>query len=386
MSKTHGLLAIETGQDIEGDLEEIGGLLKDLGCHRILLVADRAAYEQSGARAAMASLLSTYPTRILSDFDPNPDEADVQQAIAARKDFQPDTVIGLGGGTALDIAKLACVCDSRKNSLSAVVRGHVPPQYRDLKLIAIPTTAGTGSEATHFAAVYCGGVKRSVAHPSMLPDVAWLDPKLTRSLPPAVTAASGLDAICQAMESLWSVASTAESRRWASEALVIAWENLPVAVHHPNDAARAAMMRAAHLAGKSINISKTTACHAMSYALTSRHGVPHGAAVALTLAPVFLRIAGVTPETCCHPLGTPHVQGIVSQIIDTLQVSSPQDAANRIRDFIASLGCPTTLRSVGVTSAEEVHVLAAQVDADRLGNCPVKFSSGEIEKILHSVF
>lgn len=375
-----------TGPDIEGDLQGLGALLKELGCRRILLVADRAAYERSGARAALDSALAAYPVKMLSDFDPNPDEEDVQKALAARKQFQPDTVIGLGGGTALDIAKMVCVCDSRKDSFSAVVRGHVPPQHRDVRLIAIPTTAGTGSEATHFAAVYCGGIKRSIAHPSMLPDVAWMDPTLTRSLPPAVTAATGLDAFCQAMESLWSVASTEESRRWASEALSLAWENLPVAVHHPDDAARAAMMRAAHLAGKGINVSKTTACHAMSYALTSRYGVPHGTAVALTLAPVFLRIAGLSPSACRHPLGAAHVQAVVAQILATLHAESPEDGANRIRDFIRSLGCPTTLRDVGVTSADEVHVLASVVDADRLGNCPLMFSRGEVQEILNSIF
>lgn len=371
---------------VEGDLSDLANLLDDLGCRRILLVADRTAYAQSGARAVMDPFLSTHETRVLTDFESNPHESDVRRAVAARQEFEPDTIIGVGGGTALDIAKLTTVCSSMHPLLSAVLRGDVPPEPRTVRFIAIPTTAGTGSEATHFAVVYCGGIKRSVSHPSMIPDVAWLDPKMTYSLPSSVTAATGLDAFCQAMESLWSIASTKESRQWAGDALSLTWTNLPTAVKHPDDASRAAMMQAAHLAGKSINISKTTACHAMSYAITSRYGVPHGAAVALTLAPVFTRIADVTPSTCSHPLGAAHVHSIVSQIITTLGAESVADAARSIQQFIRSLGCPITLREIGVATEDEVQLLAAGVDPERLGNCPLKFRPGDIEAILHSVF
>lgn len=372
--------------EIEDELTHLGSMVRDWGCNRILIVADRAAYEQPGTRAAMEPLVSLRRTEMLTDFSRNTGEADVLKAIAAREQARPDTVIALGGGTVMDIAKLACVCTARENPASAVLRGTAPPQARSVRFIAIPTTAGSGSEATHFAAVYCDGVKYSVAHPSLLPDVAWLDERLTHSLPPAVTAATGLDAFCQAMESLWSVASTEESRGWAAEALALAWRHLPVAVHRPNAAARAAMMRAAHLAGKSINASKTTACHAMSYALTSRYEVPHGAAVALTLAPVFRRVADVDGASCLHPLGAAHVRRAAAQIADTLGASSPAEAAGLIRPFIRSLGCPTTLREVRVQTADEIRALAAEVNAERLGNFPVRIGRRDVEAILQEAY
>ena len=151
------------------------------------------------------------------------------------------------------------------------------------KLIAIPTTSGSGSEATHFAVVYVGGEKFSVAHPIyMLPNVVVLNPSLTYSMDSYQTALSGVDAFAQAMESYWSVNSTEESKKYSIEALELIIEHLPLAVNY-NDNSRDIMLHAANLAGKAINIAKTSGAHAISYVLTSKFNIPHGQAVALTL-------------------------------------------------------------------------------------------------------
>lgn len=371
---------------VEDDLRNLRIVLDEWECARVLLVADRAAYEQSGARETMKALLTARTVDVLTDFEPNPEESDVLRAARTCREFAPDTLIAIGGGTAIDIAKLAAACSSSHDSSRAVLHGKAEPQSRGVPFIAVPTTAGTGSEATHFAVVYCDGAKHSIAHPSFVPDVAWLDAKLTYSLPPRMTAASGLDALCQAIESFWSVGATTDSRQWADEAIRLAWQNLPKAVHHPEPGSRTGMMRAAHLAGKAINVSKTTACHAMSYVLTSDYGVPHGTAAALTLAPVLERLAQVDDTTCQHPAGARHVRETVMQIAGMLGCKSAADAAHAIRLLVASLGCPTSLRDAGIRDRASIPALASRVNVARLANCPVQLSSTDIEDILQSVF
>jgi alcohol dehydrogenase class IV len=153
-------------------------------------------------------------------------------------------------------------------------------------LIAIPTTSGTGTEATCFAVVYIDKTKYSLKHSSILPDYTIIDPTLTHAMPPLVTAATGMDALAQAIESYWGVKSTHESQAYAREAITLTLAYLKAACQNEVEA-RDAMSRAANLAGKAINLTETTACHAVSYPITSYFNVPHGHAVALTLASMF---------------------------------------------------------------------------------------------------
>src|SRR5690606_25840825 len=136
-------------------------------------------------------------------------------------------------------------------------------------LLAVPTTAGTGSEATHFAVVYIDGVKHSLAHPLLRPDLVILDPLLTYAMPPGLTAATGLDALSQGIEALWAVGATTKSVGYAARAVELAAGALETAVIAPDRTARRAMMEAAHASGLAIDISKTTAPHALSYAIST---------------------------------------------------------------------------------------------------------------------
>src|SRR5262249_51347864 len=150
-----------------------------------------------------------------------------------------------------------------------VVADGLPLLNRGLPLVAIPTTAGSGSEATPFAVLYVGHVKHSIAGPAMLPDVAIVDPSLTDSMSPALTAVTGMDAFSQAVESYWCIHSTERSKAYARRAIALVLEHLEVAVTAPREENRRAMSKAAHLAGRAIAITKTTGAHALSYPLTS---------------------------------------------------------------------------------------------------------------------
>ena len=158
-------------------------------------------------------------------------------------------------------------------------QGLLPP------LVCIPTTAGTGSEATHFAVIYVDGKKKSIASQQLLPDVVILDPQLTDNMPAYVSACSGFDALCQA--TYWSRAATPLSQLYAALTIKVLIVELPQAVNSNSRLVRDKMQMAANWAGKAINISKTTAPHAMSYVITQEFGIPHGHAVALTLGKFF---------------------------------------------------------------------------------------------------
>jgi alcohol dehydrogenase class IV len=252
-------------------------------------------------------------------------------------------------------------------------------------LVAIPTTSGSGAEATHFAVMYEGGVKQSVADASMRPDFTILDPALTDALPPDITASTGFDALSQAIESAWSIRSTEETLSMSFEAITLAARNLVPSVVDPSPGNRDAMMRAAHLAGVAIDTTFTTAPHAMSYKLTSTFGVRHGHAVALTLGQVIEYNAAVTDSDCVDPRGSDHVRDTVDAICQLLDANSPAEASQRIRSMLRQTALADSLAAVGVSTEESLLTIADSVNTERLANNPRALDHSSIMNILRRI-
>ncbi len=368
-----------------GAIETVQSLLDDRAARSVFVVADRTAYDKSGAKMYIESALQGRGHAIFDDFAPNPKYADVVRGVKFWHTHPGDIMIAIGGGSAIDMAKLIGICGTHRDQYRELLTGNIPIRDKVAPLIAIPTTAGTGSEATHFAVVYVGEQKYSVAHANVLPDYAIIDPNLTANLPPSITAHTGLDTLSQAVESLWSVNATAQSRVFASEALELVLDNLEAAVHRPTPDVRANMCRAAHLSGKAINISKTTAPHAISYTLTSQFGVPHGLAVALTLGAVLIYNNRVVSGDCWHPKGVAQVQKDIREINRLIGVASSEEARKYIDDLISAIGCPTRLRQVGVDTDADLETLAQNVNTERLKNNPRALSQFELRWILKEI-
>lgn len=318
-------------------LVRVADIVRELGAHKVFLVAGKRSFAASGAEELLAPLLSGLMVTRFDEMGALPTQSDVERGIELYRAADPDVVLAVGGGHVMDIAKAVNFQTGRK------------------PLIAVPTTAGSGAEATPFAVVYVDGVKTSLEDPMVLPTYAIVDPRLGASVSREVSRASGLDALCQAIESLWARGATDESRAYATEALGLVWPNIMKAVEGDADA-RATLMEGAHLAGKAIAISKTTACHALSYGLTARFGVPHGLAVAYTMPALIRHNHVVLP------------QGITA------------DAFERKLD---ELGAPK-LASFGVGQAD-VGSLVAGVDLERLGNNPEALSREDIDAIYKSL-
>lgn len=257
------------------------------GASQTLLVCKPTSFLASGAKELLASHL---PNNVVtfSDFSPNPKEADVVRGVDLFRHNTIKSIVAVGGGSALDMAKLIRCFGSTGQTLDDYLAGKLPVSAETCPMLAIPTTAGSGSEATHFAVLYRAKQKYSIADASILPTHSLLIPELTHSLSAYQTACCGMDALAQGIESHWARGGTDESRQYAQHAIDLAMQHLERAVNAPTPEHRAAMMEAAHYAGRAINISKTTAAHAFSYILTSEFGLPHGHAVGVLL-PHFIR-------------------------------------------------------------------------------------------------
>lgn len=366
----------------EGAIRDVERLIQHCGVSRIFLVVDEDAYRLCGASEVLEPVFANLHITRFNGFQPNPKLVDIQRGVELFRSDTPNWVIAIGGGTAIDLGKLISFIGNQNGSPRDIVTGDKTGVFDALPMIAVPTTAGTGSEATHFAVAYIGTEKYSVAHASMLPAHAVVDPCLTHSLPAAITAATGLDALCQAIESIWAVGATDESIRFASEAIEQALKNLLISVTAPTPQSRLAMCRASHLAGKAINISKTTAPHALSYNLTSQYKLPHGFAVAMTLAKFLAFNAGVDPNNCADERGYQNVRDRISRIVELLGAADVYDACRRFDRLAISVGCPASFVQLGINTPEQWFEIAASVNVQRIANNPRKTDHPTIVKLL----
>jgi alcohol dehydrogenase class IV len=356
--------------------------LDRLGVRSVFLVADDRAYACSGAEPMLLRALRDRHVVRFSDFTANPKSHEIERAVQAFRDGQFDFIIAVGGGSAIDVAKLARACDQKGASAVDVIEKRVKIMPKGVPLLAIPTTAGTGAEATHFSAVYVEGRKHSLADESMRPEFVILNEKLLASLPAEIVLQSGLDATCQAIESMWSNRSTADSRSFAARALKLAWRALPQCLSDPTNRSRTMMMHASHLAGRAIDISQTTACHALSYSLTSHFLVPHGRAVALMLAPVWSFNAGISEENLADPRGVAYVRSIMQRIAGIIGAKTVEHASSVIEARLSAMGAAVNFCGYNIFADHAIDIIASEVDPLRAGNNPRRVGPEEVRAIL----
>jgi alcohol dehydrogenase class IV len=187
------------------------------------------------------------------------------------------------------------------------------------------------------------------------------------------------------MESLWSVHSTRISDAYAREALQLARDHLWRAVHSPSAETRYAMSRSAHLSGRAINITRTTAPHALSYAMTSHFGVPHGHAVALTLGEILAYNSGVCRDDVADERGADHVDRVMAEIRNLMGASDVDTARRRIVALANSVGLATRLRDVGICTPDARELIVAEANPQRLANNPRALPEGRLRKLIDRI-
>lgn len=367
------MIRVDHDQLVAPALAELPQLLDALPARRVLLVLDRTAARASGAEGPLLDMLAPRLAGVFDAFTPNPTSTQALGAARVAIEHGADGVVAFGGGSALDVGKVGALAAGAPDRAAELARGGASGGVAPLRVIAIPTTSGTGSDATHFAAIYVDGCKVSVAHPAIRPQAIVLDAELHMAMPRFVAATTGLDALCQATESMWAVAATPESCEHARAAQAGILTHLASSVLTGAREHREAMMHAAHRAGHAINISKTTAAHALSYQLTTCFGIAHGLAVALTLGQVARFNAGADHAR----------RRVVEACLGC--GAAPEDMPARLRELLATLGLPTTLSAAGVTR-ESLVPMAEAADAVRLSNNPRRLTTLDALAILESAF
>ena len=369
-----------------GSIHKLRDILSASRAETVFLVSGTGSLASSGAGKLLEPVLAGRQVTHFSQFQTNPAIEDLKRGLALFERDKTDLVLAVGGGSVLDMAKMVNFFGSNAIDISAYVNstdgGLAIGCSRPL--VAVPTTSGSGSEATHFAVLYIDSKKHSIAHETILPEVAVVDPDLSRSMPPAVTASTGLDALCQAVESYWSIHSTEESKLFSRDAIRLITSNLEKAVKWPDGSSRAAMANAAHLAGKAINIAKTTAAHAMSYPLTSQYDIPHGHAVALTLPSLLKFNAGVGEAELTDPRGLEYVRKVIGELAGLLGAVGPAEAAEKIEHLIGAVGLTARIADFGAGQGTGMKkTIRAGFDSERAGNNPRRITNEAVVEILN---
>jgi alcohol dehydrogenase class IV len=369
-----------------GAARRLGRVLDRFGARRVFVVTGADSYERSGARAAIAVATAGRDVVRFCGFGENPKLQDAVIGVEQLRNANCDAVVAIGGGSVLDMAKLVNVLATVPDRPHDAVTGVAPIRSRFAPLVALPTTAGSGSEATHFAVVYIDHAKYSLASPFARPDVVIVDPALTASASAGVTATSGMDALAQAIESHWSIRSTAASQAYSRRAIRLAMEWLPCAVNTPSPESRRGMSKAAHLAGRAIDITRTTAPHAVSYSLTSYFGVPHGHAVGLTLGDFLVYNSEVAADDASDARGAAYVRQSIAEIVALLGCRTPQDARERLRRFMESIGLATRLQELGLATAQVRDIVLDNINAERMSNNPRILTRDSLGGVLAAAF
>ena len=350
-------------QIVKNDIHALETILEELSCKKALLVCD-----QSFDHIVFADYIKSFENRFVrfSGFGSNPLIEDAQKGVAVLLNNNCDCIIAVGGGSSLDVAKYIKLEGNHQ-----------------LPLIAIPTTAGTGSESTQHIVVYENGVKRSIANEIVIPNYVILDATVLETLPPYQKVCTALDAFFQGVESYWSVNSSPSSRKISALCINQMSRYLDVYFSSKEDRrfnVEVAMniMEAANLSGQAINLTQTTAGHAMSYKLSSMFNIPHGHAVALCMFAIWNYSIDYVKK---HKLTD--VERTMLEICDCTNFKTLREFSDYMHSIIYTYG--GLWNPVSYDFDRDVDLLTASVNPERLKNNPIRFDANDLKKIYSQV-
>ena len=356
-----------------------------LGGSKAFIVTDQGL-RQAGIVDRVESLLAEagIPSQTRENPAQEPPASLINATADEIADSGADVVIGLGGGSSMDTAQIAgCAVanDKRVEQLIGVNEVKRP----GLPNISIPTTAGTASEVTGNAVVVMddSSNKVPVISPHIYPDVAIVDPELTLGLPPAVTAASGIDAFCHATESFLSSNATVQTKMYAREAMGLILENLPRAYRTGSDIeARGGQMLGALLAGYTLANAGVTIIHAAAHVIGARYKVPHGIANAICLVPIFKFYARTVPERMAELAGPLGVSGKIAA------TAARADAAIAVvEQLVDDLEIETRMSAYGVRMDDIDEMARLTADSERLQlQSPAQASFEELQEMFRGIY
>lgn len=369
-------------QKIINGIAQLPAILKEVGCEKLFLVVD-SSYPFLNIKDAIEAL----PVKekvMFSDFTPNPLYEQVCNGIELQKSSNCDSILAVGGGSAIDVAKCIKLAVLAKEGNAAIipplVSTRVACDCAKLPFIAIPTTAGTGSESTHNAVMYYEGAKQTVTNDGVLPDYAVLEPSILKTLPLYQKKCTMMDALCQGIESWWSVNSTEESYEYSRKAIELIMANWRKYIFENDDEAAKQIMLAANYGGRAINITQTTAAHAFSYKITSLYKLPHGHAVAVCLPEIWEYMIEHM-DKCIDSRGQEYLIGLFSLISKAMKCENPNQAIAVFRQMMKEM---ELTKPAAENRNEEIEILSHSVNPVRLKNNPITLE-GSVIRALYEI-
>ncbi len=352
---------------------QVGELLPEPGL-RVMIVTG----ESSKARGEQLrnGALQDHDVQLLNGVPADPTDESVQDALDAVRAADPDWLIAMGGGSVLDSAKAAAMLARNEGRVLDYVRNQRQVVAPPIPLIAIPTTAGSGSEVTPYASMTDTGrtQKVSLSHDWLFPRYAVFDPEPSLTCSPRQTAISGMDALSHAIEGYWSNRSTPVTDAYALVAAKLVSDVLPSTFACPSDLeSRCAMLHGSLLAGLTISNARTTAVHAVSYPLTVHYHVPHGMACAMLL-PSFIR----------------YNEGAMDRrkeraLLDRLEIDSMRGLAESVEDLKTRTEIPERLGELGLGERDLETIVDNGFRPDRMANNPREVTVHSLRDLLESI-
>jgi alcohol dehydrogenase len=368
-----------------GAISGLGGLARESGAEKFLLVADPALESHGIIQKALAALNEVGMTgEAFQGVEPEPYLDNAEEAAALGRAVEANLVIGLGGGSAMDTAKAAAILLTNDGKAEEYI-GLDKVEFPGAATIMVPTTAGTGAEVT-FTGVFTNRqtkAKGGINSPYLFPDIALLDPELTLPLPPGVTAATGMDALTHAIESVTSRSSTIFTEALAFAAVRLIADNLRQAVFHGDDIeARENMLMGSLLAGLALADAGVGAAHALAYPLGGNYRIPHGLANAILIPHVMEFNAPAAEKqfaAIARAMGEP---------VDGLPARRAADAAvDAVRMLCYDIGIPSSLSQIGVPAEDIPMLVEGALKVTRpVENNPRKLETEDAQNIYESAF
>lgn len=352
-------------------LKELAGKNK-----KVLLVIGQSYLRRSGWLAEVKNILRGNKLEIIYGVAENPDVESVERVVGQARRGSFDFIIAIGGGSVLDCAKAAALLAKNQGEVVSFLEKTARIDQKGIPCIAIPTTAGSASEITPYSVITVKekGIKITLAHKYLYPAIAIIDPDLLKDITADQAANSGIDVLCHAIESYWSRANNPISDQFALEAIRLIFKNLP---RYYQDrkmiGPRVNMAKASLFAGLAFSNTRTTACHSISYPLTTIYGVPHGQACAITLPSFLLFNEKAAGER-------------VRDIARAVGASTAGAAAGKIDCLMKKIGLKTKLRALGLKKPDLDVIIAKGCTPERLKNNPRKIGPEDLKRVLNDIY
>lgn len=323
--------------------QDIGKEIKVLGAKKPLIVSDKGIVSSGVLDRVIDHVEGEgLNVEIFNDLTTEPTIESMQEAIKFVRRIECDVIVGVGGGSSMDTAKIVAIMKTNQGQLSDCFQK--PFENTRLPLVLVPTTAGTGSEVTGDAVLFVNGKKRWLADSKLLPDAAVVDPLLSVTMPPRITASTGLDALCHGVEAMMTTRSNPLSDTLALKAIELITQNIERAYDMGKDlVARYNMMLAATIAGISSENASCTLPHSVGYTLAFRYKLPHGISCAIALPYAMKFNLPVFEEKC---LSISSRMGLKTEGLTRRE--GALEAIKAIKSLMVRLDVPSSLKEIGV--------------------------------------